>query len=475
MIHLGIVASAHKFAGSANPTIALNGVNFRTSFVSGTTVQSYGNVLFGTAATGRIVCIMVTSGFQAIDVNAIRTHMDVTIDGKTARFLVGHNQFLGRAIFAVQLDSGTSGTVVVRIANGSGYLFGSKQQITSFSVYDGSIDSIATAEDSSKTSSFNITQAFSLTPATESGGAIAYGVSAAGVNSFPSYSFTNATELADFQAGTGSDHAVGLAKLENTSTSETISNTCSDSFTNRPGAIAVSFLVSQAQPKAIATYIGQDDFTTNNTASGTHTRTFDFTTTIDTEATYVAVVHGQSSGGDFHDINSVTIGGSSATSVVKSGGASSYTGQLARYTCSMWSVTGLSSGSSIQVAGVFDNGVGGDVFRSACQLYKVTGGTVSVIDTDESGATSVTSDTVTLDRSATEVVIIGALANSTDATLSTTNGLVEDSDFVTESFLNVLSGRASGSSNTGTGLSFSVSNPNLMQATRIIGATFGVS
>jgi len=473
MIHLGIVASAHKF-GISNPTVTLNETD-SSSGHNGDTSISWTGIDFGTAETGRLVCVMVTGGLQQTTTDTVTNYMAVTIGGQTATLLVGHNEALYRAIWAVQLDTGTSGTVTITLSGGK--TLGGQQQITSFSVYDADISNIATAEDLSKRGTFNTTANFSLSPYTDDGAAIVYGVSGTDIQTFPSWSFTNATELADFRGGT-SAHSVGFAKLENTSTSETVSNTCADSVVDRPGAIAVSFLVGEPPappPSAVATYIGQDDFTTNNTASGTHTRTFDFTTTIDTEATYVAVVHGQSSSNDYHDINSVTIGGSSATSVVKSGGASSYTGQLARYTCSMWSVTGLSSGSSIQVAGVFDNGVGGDVFRSACQLYKITGGTVSVIDIDESGATNAFTNSVALDRSATEVVIIGSLANNTNATLSTTNGLVEDSDFVTESFLNVLSGRASGSSNTGNGRLFYVNSAPSMQATRMIGATFGVS
>lgn len=470
MIHLGIVASAHKF-GISNPTVTLNETD-SSSGHNGDTSISWTGIDFGTAETGRLVCVMVTGGLQQTTTDTVTNFMAVTIGGETATLLVGHNEALYRAIWAVQLDTGTSGTVTITLSGGK--TLGGEQQITSFSVYDADISNIATAEDLSKRGTFNTTANFSLSPYTDDGAAIVYGVSGTDIQTFPSWSFTNATELADFR-GTTSAHSVGLAKLENTSTSETISNTCADTVVDRPGAIAVSFLVGEPPASAVATYIGQDDFTTDNTASGTHTRTFDFTTTIDTEATYVAVVHGQSSGGDFHDINSVTIGGSSSTSVVKGGGASSYTGQLDRYTCSMWSVTGLSSGSSIQVVGTFDNGVGGDVFRSACQLYKITGGTVSVIDTDESGATNVTSDTVTLDRSATEVVIIGASNNQTGSTLSTTNSLTLDSAFTTESFFRTLSGNASGSSDIGTGLTYEVTATSTWVGGRIIGATFGVS
>lgn len=240
MIPLGIVASAHKFASAANPTIELNQTD-SSSGHNGDTSISWTGIDFGTAETGRLVCVMVTGGLQQTTTDTVTNYMTVTIGGQTATLLVGHNEALYRAIWAVQLDTGTSGTVTITLSGGK--TLGGEQQITSFSVYDADISNIATAEDLSKRGTFNTTANFSLSPTTDAGGAVVYGVSGTDIQTFPSWSFTNATELADFRGGT-SPHSVGFAELENTSTSETISNTCADTVVDRPGAIAVSFLAS---------------------------------------------------------------------------------------------------------------------------------------------------------------------------------------------------------------------------------------
>jgi len=186
-------------------------------------------------------------------------------------------------------------------------------------------------------------------------------------------------------------------------------------------------VIPEAPTVLTGTYVGTDTDASNGT--GSHNRTYSFTgVTVAAEDTLVIVTGNQSSSGDYHSMVSATIDSTSATEAAVFSDAASYVTEADRYTAGIFYVTGVTASTvSVSVACT-----GSDVFRSWCNLYKITGGVVAHSDTDGQNAASQSSFTATVDCPAGGVIIAGYGDNENGSFSGSWSGLTQDVAGVTE-------------------------------------------
>lgn len=175
---------------------------------------------------------------------------------------------------------------------------------------------------------------------------------------------------------------------------------------------------SSSSSSALAAFVGNA-----GDASGGSTRSYSITHTCNSSVSYIILLGNGSTVGNYNKIDNCTVNGVSATLILQSGTATSYSTTLDRNSAAIFVVSGI-SGSSISISSEW---TGSNVLRSSAQVYEANK-ILTLDDTAvDTGSASDNSGTVNVDVDANGFVIAfssGVSANYTP----TFNGDVSDDD-----------------------------------------------